>query len=392
MGDRRVKTAQDELELAQRALRLPAQSPSRWHRAGLTRRGERIFDVLSWSILVALGAGWSWTIAEARAEGVTAGSGALVPVTASVSAALTRPDAPSVAYLTQVALEKLVPLRGVSGRLRADIRPAGAALAEDSLPAGVDVQYASGSRAESATVSDTPEEPGVWDLALRVGSVIRPVADFRVITMLPFERKRRGRIGLYYIGTWPTEGSRAARAGYAPPAGFIEVTLENQNTSVSEHFRLRDFLTKDQRDVWPKYLVLDMKLIDKLELVLADLHARGHDVSGVRVMSGFRTPQYNVGGGDPRGRASLSRHMFGDAADIYFDLDGTGRWDDLNGDGRVDVRDMRVVEAAVDRVERAHPALVGGVGLYAATSAHGPFIHIDTRGYRARWVESGGGG
>jgi hypothetical protein len=30
---------------------------------------------------------------------------------------------------------------------------------------------------------------------------------------------------------------------YANPQGFIEVTPENQNTPVSEHFRLRDFLT-----------------------------------------------------------------------------------------------------------------------------------------------------
>jgi hypothetical protein len=46
----------------------------------------------------------------------------------------------------------------------------------------------------------------------------------------------------------------------------------------------------------------------------------------------------------------------------------------------------------VDRVERAHPTLVGGAGVYPATSAHGPFIHIDTRGYRARWVGTGDGG
>jgi uncharacterized protein YcbK (DUF882 family) len=106
-------------------------------------------------------------------------------------------------------------------------------------------------------------------------------------------------------------------------------------------------------------------------------------------MSGFRTPQYNAGGGDPRGRAELSRHMYGDAADIFIDSDGDGRMDDLNHDHRVDVRDARVVEGAVDRVEREHPALVGGCGVYVATAGHGPFTHVDTRGYRARWVGSG---
>jgi uncharacterized protein YcbK (DUF882 family) len=28
---------------------------------------------------------------------------------------------------------------------------------------------------------------------------------------------------------------------------------------------------------------------------------------------------------------------------------------------------------------------VGGIGIYPATSAHGPFVHIDARGTRARW-------
>jgi hypothetical protein len=84
--------------------------------------------------------------------------------------------------------------------------------------------------------------------------------------------------------------------------------------------------------------------------------------------------------------------MYGDAADVWIDNDGDGRMDDLNRDGRVNVRDAEVIQAAVDRVERRHPELVGGVGVYPATSAHGPFTHIDARGYRARWLGSGDGG
>jgi hypothetical protein len=66
--------------------------------------------------------------------------------------------------------------------------------------------------------------------------------------------------------------------------------------------------------------------------------------------------------------------------------------DDLNGDRRVDIRDAEVIRAAVDRVERAHPSLAGGVGVYPGNAAHGPFAHIDARGYRARWLGSGDGG
>ena len=108
-------------------------------------------------------------------------------------------------------------------------------------------------------------------------------------------------------------------------------------------------------------------------------------------MSGFRTPQYNAGGGNTGGRASLSRHMYGDASDIFIDNDGDGQMDDLNHDGRITIDDSRVISAAVDRVEAAHPELIGGAGVYTAAPGHGPFIHIDTRGYRARWSGTSGG-
>jgi uncharacterized protein YcbK (DUF882 family) len=62
---------------------------------------------------------------------------------------------------------------------------------------------------------------------------------------------------------------------------------------------------------------------------------------------------------------------------------------DLNDDGRIDARDAAVLAAAAERVERRHPELVGGVGIYRANSAHGPFVHIDVRGTRARWGHAG---
>jgi hypothetical protein len=60
--------------------------------------------------------------------------------------------------------------------------------------------------------------------------------------------------------------------------------------------------------------------------------------------------------------------------------------EDLNGDGRVDTRDVHVLLESVDRVEAAHPELVGGAGVYRGTKAHGPFLHVDTRGERVRWA------
>ena len=381
------------LETAEIAFRLPEPPPSRWHRAGVSARGERIFDVISGLVLSLLAAGWTWSIVDARTTGEDAGG--TTPATAAVASALTRLDAPSAAYLTDAALQLLTPLRGESGRLRATFQVRGKLVVRDTLadtlPTGARIEYsASGARAESTSVGRAPSTPGVWGVAIAAGGVVRSVTDFSVIAMLPFEEKSKGRIGTYRVGSWPGERSpRSAR--YALPSGFIEVTPENENTPVSDHFRLRDFLTHDQQGVWPKYLVLEERLIDKLELVLADLETRGYRTAGVRVMSGFRTPQYNATGGNTAGRAALSRHMYGDASDIFIDNDGNGVMDDLNGDGRITIRDAEVILASVERVEREHPAVIGGAGTYPAGPGHGPFIHIDTRGFRARWIGSGDG-
>jgi len=208
---------------------------------------------------------------------------------------------------------------------------------------------------------------------------------FHFITMRPFSDKVRGRIGTYRIGSFPSELTAVRGRAGVNPEGFLEITSANQETFVSEHFRLKDFLTKDQITVWPKYLVLRESLVDKLELVLDELRVSGVAVQRMRVMSGFRTPQYNAQGVGAGGRVQDSRHQYGDAADVYI-VNGTRDWmSDLNGDGRVDLRDARVLAAAAERVEQAHPDLVGGIGVYPATSAHGPFVHIDVRGTKARW-------
>ena len=224
------------------------------------------------------------------------------------------------------------------------------------------------------------EQPGVFHAAEDIMG--RP---FAFISLIPFTAKAGGRVGDYRVGFWPAERRRPRSEQYDNPEGFIEVTPENQDTYVSEHFRLRDFLTHDQKDVWPKYLVLRESLVDKLELVIEDLEAHGVNVEHMVVMSGFRTPQYNAQGVGRGGRARDSRHQFGDAADVFVDNDQNGRMDDLNHDRRVDSRDARVILQAIERVERAHPELVGGASVYRATRAHGPFAHVDTRGARARW-------
>jgi signal transduction histidine kinase len=54
-------------------------------------------------------------------------------------------------------------------------------------------------------------------------------------------------------------------------------------------------------------------------------------------------------------------------------------------------RAAEIVSQAAEAVERKYPSLVGGIGVYSACCGHGPFTHVDVRGYRARWRGSGNG-
>ena len=206
---------------------------------------------------------------------------------------------------------------------------------------------------------------------------------FHFFIQRPFGQKRGERLGIYRLGLWPAERWMMAE-NYLNPDGFVEVHQRDIGTRLSEHFRLGDFLTRDRQTTWPKFVVLEERLIDKLELVLSELRNRGIDNSRVVVLSGFRAPYYN----DQRldeGAARASRHQFGDAADLIIDADSDGRMDDLNRDGRRDMRDLDAIGVAVAKVEQQHPELVGGLGTYAAMGPSGPFAHIDVRGTSARW-------
>jgi hypothetical protein len=258
-------------------------------------------------------------------------------------------------------------LRGRSGRLTARIvRPA-----VESLPGVEPVSALFGTQAVT--------RPAVW--VVRDSSSREP---FHFITLRPFAEKREGRVGVYRVGRWPNEGRVVRNAAYRPPAGFIEVTEENRELQVSAHFRLEDFLDRSQPGVWPKPLVLDERLVDKLELLTAALQDSGYAGHAIRVLSGFRTPQSNARGARS-GQSPESRHQYGDAADIIIDADGDGQMDDLNGDGRVDTKDAEILIRMIDAVEARHPELVGGAGLYRAIGKSGPFVHVDARGTRVRW-------
>lgn len=186
----------------------------------------------------------------------------------------------------------------------------------------------------------------------------------------------------FTIGRYQRRPLRGDSA-YRRPNGFVEVTETNRGALVSPHFSLGQFVAK-QPGGYPKYLVLRGPLLLKLEMLLEQARKAGMRATTFRIMSGYRTPAYNRSIGN---ETRYSRHVYGDAADIYVDEDGDGLMDDLNGDGRVTLDDARALAGLADSLPTHSGAtsLEGGLGIYGTTATHGPFVHVDARGHRASW-------
>ncbi|HEX3865864.1 MAG TPA: hypothetical protein VHV78_03895 [Gemmatimonadaceae bacterium] len=224
----------------------------------------------------------------------------------------------------------------------------------------------------------SPSAPGFYRLAIIRGAEREIIPEPTLAVMVPFEQKVGAKLNGYKIGTYLAE-----RFGHHDhPAGFLEVRESDVDLKVSTHLKLGDFVTHDaQASVWPKYVALSPRLLDKLELVLAKIGSTARLSTtfadppelAFDVHSGFRTPAHNAG---VWRSARDSRHQYGDAADVAVDTDG---------DGKVTLKDEIVVAHAVDQVEEEHPELVGGLGLYVSRHYRTPYVHIDARGKRSRW-------
>ena len=208
------------------------------------------------------------------------------------------------------------------------------------------------------------------------------IAVVNLFVMTPGDRVRDGMLDDYRIGAYPKEPLNGLSI-YHQPEGFIKVTEENRGAVVSPHFTLGQFISK-QSEGWPHYLLLRPRLLLKLELIVEMLNAEGIRTDGLHVMSGYRTPYYN----QSIGNVPYSRHVWGGAADIFVDADPEdGLMDDLNGDGHSDLQDAAFLADLIDKrfAEPDVENLVGGLAKYKANTHHGPFVHVDVRGYRARW-------
>jgi hypothetical protein len=241
-----------------------------------------------------------------------------------------------------------------------------------------------GFRLRTADEVVAPRRPGVWrwtaprqsgPVPLRVESPVDgQIIHLNVFVLHPWNRVRDGRLDGFRIGEY--------RSRNDPPRGFIAATGRNLDLRVAPDFTLRQFMPKQTGN--PAYMAASGHLFLKVQAVLDEVRAQGIPARTLTVMSGYRTPHYNRAIGNT---TESSRHLWGDAADVFVDLNGNGRMDDMNGDGRVDVGDAQWLARLVERVEdRGEPHVrQGGIGIYRANAVRGPFVHVDTRGHRARW-------
>ena len=203
-----------------------------------------------------------------------------------------------------------------------------------------------------------------------------------LIVMVPLKIDSKGTMQGYRIGKYPDIPLKGLGI-YKPPRGLIRVDPEMLVLPLSPHFTLGQFMCKQAGD-YPKFLLVRTGLLIKLEYLLELVNHKGFATDTFYVMSGFRTPYYN----DAIGNVRYSRHQWGGAADIFIDSNPKdGVMDDLNRDGVIDVRDAAVLYRLFDdeSFKDGYKPMIGGLGQYKKTSSHGPFVHVDVRGFRARW-------
>lgn len=222
---------------------------------------------------------------------------------------------------------------------------------------------------------------GAWTAPVEAGEhtlkILTPYEEIARVTIFVLEPSssisKKGFIGKYRIGHYPRN----------TPKGFIKLDKDDRNIQISPHFKVGQFLCKQQPGTWPKYLIVSEDNLLRLETLLDDLNEnRDTEADTLFVMSGFRTPFYNTA----IGSAKFSRHMYGDAADVYVDTKPRdGNMDDLNRDGKITKADANFLYDYAGKLFKEKKLKPGGIGSYKANAVHGPFVHVDARGRPARW-------
>lgn len=146
-----------------------------------------------------------------------------------------------------------------------------------------------------------------------------------------------------------------------------EKAMSDPNTKLTTNFKLKEFLCpccgKGEG-------IISMKLVRNLQK-LRDLinHYSDKEVK-IIVESGYRCSKHNIS--KAVGGAPESKHLDGIAVDIYFDF--------MDKNKSLDSADMLLMTEEIQAFRD------GGIGIYPESDNR--MIHLDVRGYKARWVRS----
>nr|MBN2278242.1 peptidase M15A [candidate division Zixibacteria bacterium] len=226
-----------------------------------------------------------------------------------------------------------------------------------------------------------PETSGLYKIIISRSAPVDSII-LNVFVMVSMARMEGEYQNGYRIGKYPKKWYKDLPS-YKAPEGFIEVTREVENTRLTPHFTLKQFICKQSGD-YPRYMVLREKLLIKLELILEKINEKGYYCRTLSILSGFRTPYYNR----QIGNVKYSRHQWGGAADIFIDeRPKDNMMDDLNRDGKINWKDAAIVYDIINELFAipGYEYLRGGLARYKKTASHGPFVHVDVRGWPARW-------
>lgn len=190
---------------------------------------------------------------------------------------------------------------------------------------------------------------------------------------------------------------------YQPPKLFYAVTPETYRLRIFKDYTLGDF-DLDPRFLpltYPRYIAINPRILKKIDLLETIVRNAGVHLTKFRIFYGFRSPAYNLGSREEEGNKNLkskySIHMYGLAVDIMIDEDDNLIMDDLNGDGYTSEDDAKKLLQYVNQLDKEltdkGSDLVGGAGPYPhldfyerGAYAQSPYVHMDARGYMARWV------
>lgn len=218
-----------------------------------------------------------------------------------------------------------------------------------------------------------PENAGFYSLVLSNKKTSKRLL---VIVKKPFNANNK-QLNNYQIGLYPAPYKGYPQ--YGAPNGFIEIFEKDLTRQLTPHVQVKNVICK-QVSGFPKYLYVNNDGLMMLEDLLSFIQNEGIKVSKFAFISGYRTPHYNRS----IGNGKHSRHQYGDAFDLYIDEDGDGRMDDLNGDGKLTIADVDVLYKVFEKFQK-QSRYNGGIGRYKPASHHGGFVHIDNRGFTARW-------